>query len=83
MKARSLRLRLLLLAALSIGTTLTVAGLSLVLIFERHMERRVEQELEIRWLELASGFALDQDGKPELNRVLSLCAAARGRLLAG
>ena len=71
MKANSLRLRLLLLAALSIATTLSIAGVSLVLIFERHIDRRVEQELDVRWTELASAFSLDRDGKPELSRELS------------
>lgn len=67
----SLRVRLLVLAALSILTTLAIAGVSLVLIFERHLERRVEHELEVRWLELATAFSLDDEGQPELIRDLS------------
>ena len=70
MKAASLRWRLVLLAALAIAVALSVAGLSLVLIFERHMERRIEQELDIRLTELLSAFALDA-GQPQLTRTLS------------
>ena len=44
----SLRLRLLALAALSIAVTSTVAGLSFGYIFEDHVERLMEQELEVR-----------------------------------
>ena len=52
----SLRLRLLALAALSIAATLTVAGLSFSYIFEDHVERLMEQDLETRWRELAGVF---------------------------
>jgi len=68
---RSIRARLLLLAALCIVGTLALAGATLVFIFERHLERRVEQELEAKWTELASVFALDADGAPELTRLLA------------
>ncbi len=60
----SLRLRLLALAALSIAATLTVAGLSFSYIFEDHVERLMEQDLETRWRELAGSFGLDADGRP-------------------
>jgi signal transduction histidine kinase len=65
-RPRSLRLRLMLLAALSIGVTLTVAGLLLAYIFENHIERLTEQDLDARWLELASAFTLDAEGHPAL-----------------
>ena len=71
MTRRSLRLRLMLLAALLIGATLTIAGLTLVWIFERHIERRVAQELETRMIELAAAFVLGPDGEPTLSRPLS------------
>jgi signal transduction histidine kinase len=66
----SLRVRLLALAALSIAATLTVAGLSLAYIFENHIERLVEQDLEARWLELAGAFALDRERGPILTKSL-------------
>lgn len=70
MKPRSLRWRLVLLAAATILMTLSVAGVSLVLIFERHLERRVEQELETRLTELLAAFALQAD-EPVLKTALS------------
>jgi len=67
----SLRLRLLALAALSIAATLTVAGLSFGYIFEDHIERLMEQELEVRWRELAGAVALGEDRKPTLTHDLT------------
>ncbi len=67
----SLRLRLLALAALSIAATLTVAGLSFSYIFEDHVERLMEQDLETRWRELAGAFALDADGSPIVTQELT------------
>jgi signal transduction histidine kinase len=61
---RSLKVRLMLLAALSIGATLVVAGLSISLIYERHIMRRVAEELSVRWNELAGAVALDSAGRP-------------------
>lgn len=65
---RSLKIRLLLLAAGAIGITLLVAGGSLSLIFERHMLRRVADELSVRWTELAGGVALGPDGKVTIDK---------------
>ena len=70
MRAPSLRWRLVLLAAITIAVALGVAGLTLVLIFDRHIERRVEQELDIKLTELLAAFALDGN-QPKLTRVLS------------
>jgi signal transduction histidine kinase len=67
----SIRLRLLALAALSIAATLTVAGLSFGYIFEDHVERLVEQELEVRWRELAGAVALGADHQPMLTHDLT------------
>lgn len=67
----SIRVRLLLLAALSIAATLAAVGVILVLIFESHLERRVEQELEAKWTELAAAFEVDAQAGPMLNRLLS------------
>lgn len=40
-------------------------------IFNRHLERRVAQELSVRLVELASGFELDADGRPQVTRLLA------------
>lgn len=68
---QSLRLRVLGLAAFTIVAALALGGITLVTIFERHLERRVEQELAIRLLELARGFALDAAGAPVVTNVFA------------
>ncbi len=70
-RTRSLRVRVLLLAALSIAMALTVAGFSLAIIFERHLAQRLEQELEIKLVELARSFSADDRGVPAVAGVLS------------
>ena len=67
----SLRLRLLAVALISIVATLAVAEVSLVAVFERQILKRIEQELEVRFTELAAAFRLDADGKPTLIRQLT------------
>ena len=71
MRISSLRLRLLLVAAISIAVTLGLAGVSLSLIFERHVERRVADELRVRWNELAAALTFDDDGLPQMSQALS------------
>ena len=68
--APSLRLRLVMLAALTIVVAMVLGGLELVAIFDRHLERRVAQELSVRLLELAGGFAV-VDGAPVLTTTLT------------
>ncbi len=46
MTRRSLRFRLLAASAVSITLALLVAGLGLAALFERHVERRVEAQLD-------------------------------------
>lgn len=67
----ALRLRLLLLSAATIAVALGIAFLALTAIFERHLERRVAQELHVKLLELAGAFALDPGGAPVLTRALA------------
>jgi len=67
----SIRFRLLTVALISIVATLAVAGVSLVSVFERQILKRVEQELEVRWTELAAAFDVDANGKPTLIRPLT------------
>lgn len=69
--AGSLRLRLVGFAGLGILLALAIAALMLVTIFERHLERRVAQELSHRLHELAAVFALDEQGEPMLARPLA------------
>ncbi len=46
MTQRSLRFRLLVAAVISVSAALVIAGISLVLMFERHVERRIGSELD-------------------------------------
>lgn len=69
--APSLRLRLLAAAVASIVATLVVAGLSLGAVFERQVLKRVDQDLQVRWDELAAALELDADGAPVLARDLT------------
>ncbi len=69
--APSLRLRLLTAAVVSIVATLVVAGLSLGAVFERQVLKRVDQELQVRWDELAAALELNLEGQPGLSRELT------------
>lgn len=57
MTRRSLRLRLLAAMALSIAAALLLAGFGLVFLFERHVERRIDAELEIYLRQIAGNVA--------------------------
>ena len=52
----SLRLRLLALAVVTILAALVVAGLSLGRVFEHQVLKRVDQELQVRFDELAATY---------------------------
>ena len=67
----TLRLRLLLLSAITIVVALGIAALALSAIFESHLERRVAQELHVKLLELAGAFELNEAGAPTLSRPLA------------
>ncbi|MGO4726529.1 MULTISPECIES: ATP-binding protein [unclassified Inquilinus] len=62
MTRSSLRLRLLVAAALSISAALVVAGFGLVLLFERHVERRIDAELDNDLRQLAGAIGFDAAG---------------------
>lgn len=68
---RSLRIRVLLTAAASIGFVLAVASVSLVLLFETHMQRRVAGELQVFWNELAGAVELQQTDRLAVVRPLA------------
>lgn len=67
----ALRLRLLVLSAATIALALGIGGWALAAVFDRHLERRVAQELQVKLLELAGAFALDAEGRPVLTRALA------------
>jgi signal transduction histidine kinase len=65
-KKGSLRLRLFAAGAVSIVLALAVAAAGLMLLFERHVERRVVLELEADLRQLAGGLAADASGALEV-----------------
>ncbi len=62
MTRQSLRLRLVLAQAATIALALLLAGLGLVLLFEWHLERRVQDELTTHLRQLAAGLVVTVDG---------------------
>lgn len=66
MKADSLTLRLLLAASAAIAVALAIAGLGLVLLFERHVERRIGAELDTYLNQMAARVVFSADGSFEL-----------------
>lgn len=68
---RSLRIRVLLTAAISIGLVLAVAGASLTVLFETHIQRQIAAELEVFWSELAGAIEFEPDGGVALTRRLA------------
>ena len=59
---RSLRLRLLLFAAFAIAIALIIAGLGLTTLFDRHVERRIQDELATYLQQLSGGIEFVPDG---------------------
>lgn len=68
MIARSLRWRLLLAAAGAILLALALAWVFMTLLFERHLERRLEAEMTRDALALVAGLAFDAPGILQLER---------------
>jgi signal transduction histidine kinase len=64
----SLKLRLLLAGAASIILALAVGALGLLLLFERHVERRMTAELQSHLHQLVSGLERAPDGSPNVGR---------------
>ncbi|HYD16193.1 MAG TPA: HAMP domain-containing sensor histidine kinase [Hyphomicrobium sp.] len=62
MTFRSLRLRLLLAGAASTLVALTLAGYGLTVLFERHVERRIDAELEVHLNQLTAHLEPSQTG---------------------
>lgn len=66
MKIRSLRLRLIIAATCAIVVALAIAGFGLVLLFERHVERRIGAELDTYLNQIAARVVFDEDGLARL-----------------
>jgi signal transduction histidine kinase len=66
MRQGSLRLRLLAAGAASVVIALAIAGLGLLLLFERHVERRVAAELGSHLAQLVSSVGRAEDGALEI-----------------
>ncbi len=71
MSGQSLRLRLILAQAASVVLALLLAGIGLTLLFERHLERRVDQELATYVRQLAAHLAIDPKGELTLEAPLA------------
>ncbi len=70
MISRSLHWRLLLGAMAAILLALAVAWLFMTLLFERHLERRLQTEMTRDGLRLVAGLALQPDGSPRVGLAL-------------
>ncbi|WP_077147939.1 HAMP domain-containing sensor histidine kinase [Sphingopyxis sp. KK2] len=68
---RSLSLRLLLFAGVTIALAMGVAWLALGLLFERHSERQLQAELERQGIALVAALDLDMHARPVLTRRLT------------
>lgn len=66
MSSGSLRWRLMLGAAITMLATLTLALFAMSLLFSRHIERRVAEDLEREALRLVAEISVDAAGKPQL-----------------
>lgn len=71
MKAGSLRLRLLMASTAAIAVALAFAGIGLVLLFERHVERRIGAELDTYLNQMAARVVFSADGSFELQGTLA------------
>ena len=68
MRWRSLRLRLLTMALLSIAAALVVSGFGLVILFQLHVEQRVDNELETYVRQIAGAIEFGRAGEIKLAR---------------
>lgn len=68
MSRRSLRLRLLAASAVSIAAALAIAGIGIAVLFSRHVERRVDAELETYLNQIAGNVTFSPEGVIDLVR---------------
>ena len=71
MTRRSLRFRLLVASAVSITLALLVAGLGLAALFERHVERRVEAQLDDTLGQILAHLKAAPDGRVQFDLTLA------------
>ncbi|MEN6541916.1 HAMP domain-containing sensor histidine kinase [Parvibaculum sp.] len=71
MKLRSLRLRLLFMALVANALALAISGVGLVYLFERHVEQRIDSELETYLNQLAGLVTFSPDGAATISTPLS------------
>lgn len=71
MKSKSLRLRLMVAAAISLIIALLIAGVALVNVFERYVIRRIGDELDTYVRQLAANVSLSSDGALQISRQLA------------
>jgi len=71
MNYTSLKLRLLLAAALGIAISLVIAGAAFFVAFQRYAEQLAARQLENDFVQLASGIRVDAQGKIKSRAVLS------------
>lgn len=71
MRLGSLRIRLAIIAALSIVVVLTISAFGLSMLFERHVVRRTNSELDTYVRQLAAGILLTEAGTLRLIRPLA------------
>ena len=85
MTAHSLRLRLIVGGVLAILVALTVAGVGLVVLFERHVTRTIGQDLSVYLNQLVAGIDVDALGRlvvarePTDPRLPSRCRVCTGK----
>lgn len=68
MSARSLRLRLVLGGIVAILVALTVAGVGLAILFERHVTRTIADDLDVHLKQLIAGLDVDSEGRLVITR---------------
>ena len=71
MTLQSIRLRLLIAATTTILLALLASGISIAFIFERHVENRVQQELEKHFTQLMAVVSVQVDGTIKLSQDLA------------
>jgi len=68
---KSLRLRFLIIASLSIALVLTAAGFVMIRLFEKSLERRVQAELDTYVNQIATELSFDSQGQVKSPKTLS------------
>jgi signal transduction histidine kinase len=69
--AKSLRLRLLLLGGIAIVLALALAGIGIASLFERHVQRRAEAELDTYIRQISAGVTFDAEGAAGFSQALA------------